>query len=628
MVIVHRPLEQLPLNNADIHPISPLQSNDVASLQSTMAAPETTPARTSEDGSVTHTMKTNSTTDAPSKTSSSIGILRSTRHRRSEDASDSVDPPPSLTSNNPTISEKEQKEEDKRVCILRSAMIATLLSATVVVASLTYVFVHRSEEQTFVNQYRDSVAKVAEAFQAGLNSKRDVAQTFSAIYTSRYGNDAQDPSVWPNATMPDFQQQAEAQLRLSNGRAMSFNPIITQDVDRLDWEAHAEESAWILGSPQLIEPEEGTEWPDNRTVSFGIYSRDADKNVIYDPGYAEASVYPSVLVPVWQIAPIVTNEKAVMFNLHSEPNRMRALDDMLTYRLTTLTAILQLVQDVELRPSAILFYPVFDEFNSDIDNIDKNVVGSISVVFSWDDLLKKILPNYIKGMICVLKSSIDQTYTYSISGDRVTLLGEGDQHDAKYDDMGVTAEADLSETDEALGVVNYLITYTLTMYPSQEFEDQYVTNKAIIYTVGVVLIFLCTAGLFLLYDYLVENRQQKTARLARQTSTIVDSMFPAAFRDRYVWIVSILMCFCGWMARILTCTVLCVSLDCTRATLPLRLLVDRVQGLRLTEVASLAEAPIKVVDTASRRRILLVPPILLAASSGRVSVSVRDPSRH
>jgi hypothetical protein len=77
-----------------------------------------------------------------------------------------------------------------------------------------------------------------------------------------------------------------------------------------------------------------------------------------------------------------------------------------------------------------------------------------------------------------------------------------------------------------------LITYSLTMYPSQEFEDEYVTSKPIIYTVAVVLIFVCTAGLFLLYDYLVENRQQKTARLARQTSTIVDSMFPAAFRDR------------------------------------------------------------------------------------------------
>lgn len=419
-------------------------------------------------------------------------------------------------------------------------MITTLISATAIVASLCYVFVSRSETETFENQYKDSVAKVREAFQAGLDSKHDVAETFSAIYTSRYGNGVYDPPIWPNATMPDFQEVAENQLKLADGRALSFNPIITQDVNRLGWEAHAAESASILGAPQLVEPVPGTEWPDNRTVAFGIYSRDpVTKEVIYDPGYMPISVYPDVMVPVWQIAPIVTNEKAVMFNLHSEPNRMRALDDMLQYRVDTLTAILQLVQDSELRPSGIFFSPVYDKFkeegNGTLTDIPENIrtiVGSISVVFSWDDLLRKILPNYIKGMICVLKSSIGQEFTYSISGDYVTLMGEGDLHDPAYDKYEEYFEANLAGSDQSLAVAANLITYSLTMYPSQEFEDQYVTNKPGIYTAAVVLIFVCTAGLFLLYDYLVENRQQKTARLARQTSNIVDSMFPASFRDR------------------------------------------------------------------------------------------------
>lgn len=313
--------------------------------------------------------------------------------------------------------------------MLRGAMISTLLSATIIVAALTYVFVRKSENDTFVNQYLDSVSKVAEAFQQGLDSKHDVAHTFSATYTSNYGNAVYDPPIWPNATMPDFQAIAEGQLRLATGRALSFNPIITQDINRLEWEAHATESAYILGAPQLVTPEPGTTWPDNRTVAFGIYSRDPEtRDVIYDPGYAPSSVYPAVLVPVWQIAPIVTNEKAVMFNLHSEPNRMRALDDMLTYRVNTLTAILQLVQDSELRPSSIYFAPVYDTIIEDeegAENLDNNVVGSISVVFSWDDMLARILPNYIKGLVCVLQSSIGQEFTYSISGDSVTLMGEG-----------------------------------------------------------------------------------------------------------------------------------------------------------------------------------------------------------
>ncbi|KAL7485159.1 hypothetical protein ACHAW6_010767 [Cyclotella cf. meneghiniana] len=489
------------------------------------------PIRRISESSYETSTKTSTTDNSLRNSKTEGGLLRVVR--RKSEASDSVDNAPSSNANSATISDEEQKREDRRVCMLRTAMIATLISATVVVASLTFVFVHNGENQTFLNQYQDSVAKVAQAFQHGLDTKRDVAQTFSAIYTSRYGNAAQNPPIWPNATMPDFEQQAAAQLRLSDGRALSFNPIITQGVDRLSWEAHANETASILGAPSLVEPPPNTTWPDNRTVAFGIYSRDPEtKDVISDPGYSPASEYPNVMVPVWQIAPIQTNEKAVMFNLHSEPNRMRALDDMLTFRVVTLTAILQLVQDTELRPSAILFYPVFDEFNDTVKQSERNVVGSISVVFSWDDLLRSILPNYIKGMICVLKSSIGQMYSYSVSGGEVTLLGEGDLHDPKFTEMGRTFNANLALTDETTGVVDNLITYSLSIYPSQEFEDQYITNRATIYTAGVVLIFVCTAGLFLLYDYLVENRQQRTARLAKQTSTIVDSMFPAAFRER------------------------------------------------------------------------------------------------
>ena len=63
-------------------------------------------------------------------------------------------------------------------------------------------------------------------------------------------------------------------------------------------------------------------------------------------------------VPVWQIAPIISNEEAVMFNLHSESNRREALDHMMEYKVPAFTALIQLVQDgSKIRPSSILFYP-------------------------------------------------------------------------------------------------------------------------------------------------------------------------------------------------------------------------------------------------------------------------------
>ena len=424
--------------------------------------------------------------------------------------------------------EAAQRRRDRRVCCIRFSLILALLTATAIVATFAGWYVHSDEGANFEMQYADSVEKVGEAFQHRLDIKRDSISTFGAMITSRYG----PLDVWPNVTIPNFLEQTEGILRIADGRALSYNPVITQGKDRLQWEAHATESAWMLGGEDssLVVADPGDAWPDNRTVSFGIYSRDEDKNVIYDPGNEpDSAEYPDVMVPVWQIAPLEGNERAVMFNLHSELNRMAALDNMMTHGVPSLTAILQLVQDKDaIRPSAILFYPVFDEFG-DGASVGE-VVGSVSLVFSWDTFLNSILPDYIRGVVCVLSASTGDVYSYTISGSEVAFMGEGDMHDANYDEYREVVEARLLLDDEEQ--IGKFITYTLTMYPSEEFEDQYRTNKPAVYATGAVLIFLFTAGLFLLYDRLVEDRQEKTSRLARQRGNIVDAMFPAAFRDR------------------------------------------------------------------------------------------------
>ena len=117
-------------------------------------------------------------------------------------------------------------------------------------------------------------------------------------------------------------------------------------------------------------------------------------------GLAPGSRYKTTMVPVWQISPIEGDSKAVMFNLHSEKNCQRALDDMLYYKVPALTAILQLVQDSDLRLRSILFSPVFNNFRKQL------VVGSISILFSWDDVLKKLLTSYINGIVCVIRTNI------------------------------------------------------------------------------------------------------------------------------------------------------------------------------------------------------------------------------
>uniref|UniRef100_A0A7S2UU20 Guanylate cyclase domain-containing protein n=1 Tax=Attheya septentrionalis TaxID=420275 RepID=A0A7S2UU20_9STRA len=426
----------------------------------------------------------------------------------------------------------------ERVRILRILLVVTLVVAMVFVGGLTYRFMSAKERNDFESQYKDSVVKVAKEFHLTLDMKVLSASVFSNLYTSRFGdlvNTSTLASVWPNVTMPDFANQASGLLAMSKGRAISFNPIINNET-RMSWETYAKEQATQIynSSSQLVKRSCATCW----IVADGIFTKgivnDSFVN-IYDPGYTSGSKkYPDTLVPIWQIAPQKTNEGGVMFNLHNEPKRQRALDDMMHYKVPTLTDILQLVQDEKLCPSSILFYPVFASFHNEATT---NVVtGSISIVFSWDALLNKLLPDYIEGMICVLKSSSGQTFTYRIGGYEVEVLGEGDLHDPSYNNLEHRVDANITGTNSFVGIglseVDNFITFQLLIYPSKELESAYKSSCPVIYTVIVIVIFLFTIALFLLYDYLVQFRQRFTARASRESNQIVESLYPSQFRDR------------------------------------------------------------------------------------------------
>ncbi len=418
-----------------------------------------------------------------------------------------------------------EQKKSRAIWCLRTLTITTLTTAAVIVAFLTYTTSRNSELQVFNTQYEDSVVKVAEAISSDINNKLNSAMSFSAMYTSRYGS----KNNWPNVTMPYFEEQAKGLLDTSGGIALSFNPIIT-NVTRTEWEAHAVESAYIFGAEQLVSRSCDT----CRIVADGIFRRTNGK-IVDDPGYSPESRNPYVMVPVWQIYPTKVNWRAVMFNLHSEKYRQDALDDMLQHKVPTLTGLLHLVQHDEMDPSSILFYPVMDRFNS--SRFFKNVVGSISIVFTWGDILKSVLPGYIKGLIVVLEKRAPneedpQVFTYSISGDVVTLLGDGDLHDPRYDQYEHIVNTNVAQGAENLANIDVLVRYRLLIYPSKELQYSYLTFKPIAMTFIVLALFVFTSAVFLFYDYLVYNRQNAIMKFAQRSGHIVNSLFPSGVRER------------------------------------------------------------------------------------------------
>jgi class 3 adenylate cyclase len=217
----------------------------------------------------------------------------------------------------------------------------------------------------------------------------------------------------------------------------------------------------------------------------------------------------------------------------SHPNRMTSLN----------AAMLSIAAKKEVAyqgdPMTNVFLPVFDSFKDGDKSTKRTAVAVILAVVHWASYFKEILPPNVQGLVLVLDSGCDGTFTYRINGLEVRSIGVGDHHRSKFDDHERSTslyEGLQVAAGTRLGLrLNYgdsECRYDLRVYPSQEFYDEYNTSTPIIMTFAVAMVFVFTAVMFLVYDRLVERRQRLVLRKAAQSSAIVSSLFPKNVRDR------------------------------------------------------------------------------------------------
>jgi class 3 adenylate cyclase len=185
-------------------------------------------------------------------------------------------------------------------------------------------------------------------------------------------------------------------------------------------------------------------------------------------------------------------------------------------------------------PMAQFHIPIFDSFNE----TTQKPVAVMRALVHWRHYFRNILPSNVNGITVILENECDGHYTYEINGKEVLVMGFGDLHDHKFNRFRRTAEfaAGVNDLDDGTsngiklmkGDCNYLV----HVYPSEEFYGDYVTERPIIVTFAVAMVFVFTAVLFLVYDRLVERRQVLILAKATQSTAIVSSLFPKQVRDR------------------------------------------------------------------------------------------------
>jgi class 3 adenylate cyclase len=274
-------------------------------------------------------------------------------------------------------------------------------------------------------------------------------------------------------------------------------------------------------------------------VSDGIFRLDNGTAVLDDtPGPAS---------PVWQISPSTSGQNAIMFNQMSEPHRRNAIYSMLRSKLPVISETILSSNDSFYQLAnvpastggvhAMLFYPVFESTQS------QQIVGSLAVDFSWNLLLGYDLSERSDGLIIVMESTCGQVYTFKVVGNAVELLGEGDLHDTTFDSLAVSlnfsdfqgiliAAAPKQSRFVLIPPGKGGCAYLIKVYPSNEFRERYHSNEPWQITLVVVLIFVFTSLLFLLYDFIVRRIQEKVLSSAKRSEAIVSSLFPAVVRER------------------------------------------------------------------------------------------------
>jgi len=166
-------------------------------------------------------------------------------------------------------------------------------------------------------------------------------------------------------------------------------------------------------------------------------------------------------------------------------------------------------------PRSIFLQPVMTNFTE-----FAAIGGHFSTVVTWEIFFHNILPPSASGVVVILSDSCGSAYTYEINGKEATYLGEGDLHDPIFNDMAY--EGTLVDETRTVDIC----TYVMFVYPTSTFHDQYKTNNPIIYTLVVVIIVLCTALFFVMYDWYSKRKEQMLLMKAERTHAIVASLFP------------------------------------------------------------------------------------------------------
>jgi signal transduction histidine kinase/ActR/RegA family two-component response regulator len=449
-----------------------------------------------------------------------------------------------LTSSSNTTHHAFCPAESKAVFCLKLTVLAVLVSTALSVALAVYFYTSNSETEEFEEHFQDRVDKVFDSYLRQIDRTLGIADSFVLGLVS-YANHTNQK--WPFVTLPDFGKRLAKIRTLAKGTVVSTFLLVTLE-QREQWQNYTvQHDEWVQEGLEVQASDARYHGPYNGSI-VSEHETNGEIHDNYGPSQG-----PGPFLPQWQTAPVGSkyapynwdgasydilasalpelfeSRRVVMSKAFNLPD----LDDPVSIAATEFSTAwvkdyISLDED-PTEPASDLFYPIIATDDDDGGgNSGDKVVGVISICFFFRKFIENILPQGSDGIILVFDNTCGQTFTYRLDGPQATYLGRGDLHDTKYDYLGTSTDLvqlfNLQAHDDSytgLPLSQQQCSYLLSVYPSSDTKNEFTTNNPKTFTVVAILIFGFTSAIFLMYDRLVERRQQKVMRTAVQSTAEV-----------------------------------------------------------------------------------------------------------
>lgn len=474
---------------------------------------------------------------------------------------------------NASLSEKIEiaNNESKQVSYMRHILVLVLFLVATGVSAAVFLFSRESEQNEFETQYYDHAHKVTSSFRTNANMRLGAIESFAVSIASGAKSRGE---TWPNVTTPDFERKAEFIIELSSVMSLTIFPLVTTE-NRDGWGEYSGKSTdWIKQGLAYQEQRMSADFDfekDQAAVAFVDLVMEGPLNDDqwirpYTFNLGREGISPAKegpFFPWWQFAPVSPVLPGINYNTMSNPTRAPSLKTIMETKKPMVTpawdyanvedprtrgkqAMLDLYllrwqsggKKYEDGPVSDLYYPIFQAYENEnyveLPQDERKLVAVINSYVYWQVYFEDILPDSenAQGVTAILENTCGQAFTYVINGASASYVGAGDLHDPKYDDRVVSTGNGAFLGHASAGFGEDDCTYKVRVYPSQELEDSFKTKTPIIFTIVVALVFLFTSLVFCMYDLMVERRQNTVMKKAVQSTEVVNTLFPAAVRDR------------------------------------------------------------------------------------------------